>query len=159
MWNDVYQFKDWWVENRPIFPPFKNGTFITDLAYSLCLFRSGQFQVELYIIKPNSTSPEHAHPGVDSVFMYLGGNIEFGKEDGSYNDLSLDQVEQENGTHKLFGRTAEAMDGAMHSVRTFDQCGAFLSFEHWKTKEPDSVVLNWKGKPDGEKHQKLWDEK
>ena len=47
----------------------------------------------------------------------------------------------------------------MHSVRTFDQCGAFLSFEHWKTKEPDSVVLNWKGKPDGEKHQKLWDEK
>ena len=55
----------------------------------------------------------------------------------------------------LLGKTVDAMDGMLHSVRTYKEGGAFLSFEHWREKEPDSVVLNWEGDPDGAVHNRL----
>jgi hypothetical protein len=158
MWSDVHEFKEWWLKHgRPLRPPFELPTLTTDLAYSLCLYREGEFQIELYVLKPDSTSPPHKHPGVDSVFVYLGGNLEFGDKDNIFKSTAEFQFEKENGTHALFGSTAEALDGELHSVRTFEAGGAFLSFEHWKDRKPTSVVLNWEGDPDGEKHQGLWD--
>ena len=160
MWNNVQEFKDWWTQNRPICPPFKDAIFSTDLVYSLCLFRKGQFQVELYIMKPDSLAPEHGHPNVDSLFTYLGGHMEFRREGFEFYDLSAEQLEQDNGTHKLFGTTGHAFDGELHSVRTAKTGGAFLSFEHWKAeREPDSVLLNWRGSPDSERHEALWEGK
>ena len=160
MWSNVHEFKDWWFHsNKPIKPPFDMPTFSTGIAYSLCLYRKDQFQVELYIIKPDSTAPSHSHPNVDSVFVYLGGNLEFGKEDGTFDDLSMHQESKPNGVHKLFGVTAEAMDGSIHSVRAFKEGGAFLSFEHWKDRKPDSVIFNWQGAPDSDRHQQILDAK
>jgi len=155
MWSNVQEFRDWWVKTRPFRPPFEKSSFITDLAYSLCLYREGAFQVELYVLKPNSQAPFHSHPGVDSSFLYLGGNLEFGLEDQSFLNLSEFQKESSNGAHMLLGKTVDAMDGMLHSVRTYKEGGAFLSFEHWREKEPDSVVLNWEGDPDGAVHNRL----
>ena len=155
MWSNVTEFKQWWLKSRPLRPPFDQASFITDLAYSLCLYRGGAFQIELYILKPDSTAPFHSHPGVDSTFIYLGGNLEFGLEDGTFPDLSEFQKAKENGAHMLLGKSADAPDGMLHSVRTFKEGGAFLSFEHWKEKEPDSVVLNWTGEPDGKVHAQV----
>ena len=58
---------------------------------------------------------------------------------------------------KVTNSPKEALNGSSHAVRTFGKPAAFLSFEHWKTKKPDSVVLNWEGAPDGEVHKKLWE--
>jgi len=157
-WNTVHEFRDWWLKaGRPLRPPFEQPIFITDLVHSLCLYREGKFQVELYIIGPNKTSPSHAHPGVDSSFIFLAGDLEFGDKTGSFIDLSDKQNPQPNGAHMLLGQTIDALDGEMHSVRAFQNGGAFLSFEYWKDKEPDSVVLNWVGAPDGAIHAKILD--
>jgi len=151
-WPNIQEFTKWWLHNRFIRPPFNDCMFTTELAQSLTLFREGNFQVELYMLKPNSTSPWHKHEGVDSIFVYLGGNLEFGNEDKTFNNTQNDQVEGQFGAHMLFGRMAQALDGGLHAVRTYDQGGAFLSFEHWKVGKPDSVVINWQGEHDGPIH-------
>jgi hypothetical protein len=155
-WSTVHEFRDWWLKaGRPLRPPFDQPIFVTDMVYSLCLYREGQFQVELYIMKPNGLSPSHSHPGVDSTFVFLGGNLEFGDETESFKDLSDQQKSRNDGAHILLGRTVDALDGALHSVRAHQEGGAFLSFEYWKDKEPDSVVVNWEGAPDGAIHAKV----
>jgi len=129
-WNSVQEFANWWLRTKIIRPPFKDTMFTTDFAQSLCLYREGRFQVELYILKANITSPWHTHENVDSFFVYLGGNLEFGLDDKTFTDLSQYQKEMPNGAHMMLGRTVEAMDGALHAVRTFEQGGTFLSFEY-----------------------------
>lgn len=151
----VEQFKSAWLKAKcPIRPPFKDCVFTTDIAYSLVLYRTECFQVELYICKPNTNAPFHQHPGVDSCFIYLGGNIDFGRADGAYSDLSALQIISEYGNHHyLFGQSVSAPDGALHTLKVHQEGGAFLSFEKWNTMEPTSVTINWKGKPVGSEHE------
>ena len=156
MWKTVEEFRDWYCQNNlPWRPPFLNPVFFTDNAMSLCLYREGRFQVELYISSPDSTTPPHTHPGVESAFIYLTGNIEFNLDGRDRVDNSPFQKERENGTHELFGRTVSSPDGIPHSLVIGKEGGAFLSFEYWKDKNPDSVTMNWRGEPVGEVHKNI----
>jgi len=156
MYNNVEQFKDWWLKaGRPLRPPFKNPIHTTDIAYALCLYREGQYQVELYVCKPNTQSPMHKHPGVESVSMYLTGNLEFTKDNGEFVDLSQYQKPKENGAHMLLGKGIEVNDGNKeHALRIGNTGGAFLIFEHWKDKGPVSVTTHWEGELVGSQHAK-----
>ena len=156
MHKTVEQFRDWYFKNgAPLRPPFHDPVFYTDNAMSLCLFREGQYQVELYITEPNSTSPPHTHPGVDSCFVYLAGNIQFNLEDRDNPDVSQWQTEKADGTHALFGKTVSSPDGISHWLLIGKEGGAFLSFEYWKDKAPVSVTMNWEGEPVGQVHSKI----
>jgi len=158
MWQTVEEFRDWYcAAGMPIRPPFLNPVFHTDNAMSLCLFREGQFQVELYITEPHSTSPKHTHPGVDSAFVYLTGNIQFNLEGRDNPDASQWQYAKDNGAHALFGKTVSSPDGIPHWLLIGKEGGAFLSFEHWKDKSPISVTTNWEGEPVGEVHAEILD--
>jgi hypothetical protein len=156
MYNNVQQFKNWWLKaGRPLRPPFKNSVHTTDIAYAMCLFREGRYQVELYICKPNTQTPIHRHPGIESVSVYLTGHLEFAKEDGEFLDLSRFQKPQANGTHMFFGRSAEINDGTQgHAARIGNTGGAFLIFEHWKDEDPVSVTTHWEGELVGNQHAK-----
>jgi hypothetical protein len=64
-WEDVQSFSDWWMDNNmPIQFPLFPEVFLSDDATAICLFRNGQFQVELYLIHPQPIVPLHEHPGV-----------------------------------------------------------------------------------------------
>lgn len=155
MFDTVEEFKDaWFKSGRPLRPPFKDPVYTTDIAYSLVLFRQGPYQVELYVCKANTQPPYHQHPGVDSCFVFLGGNIESGREDGTFTDLSAFQQEGLEGCHMLFGQTTFALNGAGHCLKVGPEGGAFLSFEKWNEGEPSSVTVNWRGAPVGEDHAK-----
>jgi len=156
MYNSVEQFRDWWLKaGRPIRPPFKNPIHTTDIAYALCLYRDGRYQVELYICKPNTETPPHKHPGIESVTMYLTGDLAFAKANGEFADLSMYQKPKENGTHMLLGKTAEINNGdQLHAARMGSTGGAFLIFEHWKDKDPVSVTTHWEGELVGDQHAK-----
>jgi hypothetical protein len=156
MWSTVEEFRDWYMSNgMPIRPPFKNPVFNTDNAMSLCLYREGHFQVELYLTEPHSTSPKHTHPGVESAFVYLAGNIQFNLEGRDNPDVKEWQVESPNGTHSLFGKTVSSPDGIPHWLGIGPEGGAFLSFEYWKDQEPLSVTVNWNGDSVGKEHDKI----
>lgn len=154
MFSTVHEFAKFWLDQgHPIKPPFDNPVYTTDIAYSTVLFRQDNCQVELYTCKPNTEAPWHNHPGVDSFFMYLGGNMEFGKPDGTFTDLSMFQLPARDGTHLLLGQTSEALDGAKHTLRVGPEGGSFLSFEKWNEKIPTSVTVNWTGDPVGNEHK------
>ena len=150
----VEDFKDWWLsQGTPIAPPFENAVFFTEMTYAIVLFRHGIFQVEMYLIKEDTVSPTHNHPGVDSCFYYLTGNVEFGDAQGMFRDLSKMQGAQENGLHRLYGQTL-SIGETDHSVRCFKN-GAYLSFEKWNTGKPTAVAINWAGESVGKEHDKI----
>ena len=157
MFDTVAEFKDWWLTNgRPLRPPFDNASFHTDNAMSLCLYREGNCQVELYITAPDSTSPPHTHPGVDSMFVYLGGNIVFFLEGrDNVEDQSQFQKERSDGAHMLLGATVDSPDGIPHWLKVGPEGSAFLSFERWKEKIPTSVTVNWEGDYVGQEHKRV----
>jgi hypothetical protein len=153
MYNNVEQFKDWWLKaGRPLRPPFENAIHTTDIAYAVCLYREGRYQVELYIIKPNSETPMHAHPGISQMTMFLTGNMSFSREAGVFRDLFEYNKPKENGSHHLLGVTVETVEGVAHAVKTHKEGGAFLVFEHWHDKDPTSVAINWEGELVGDQH-------
>ena len=158
MWSTVEEFRDWYMSNgMPLRPPFKNPVFHTDNAMSLCMFRQGQFQVELYLTEPYSTSPKHTHPGVDSAFVYLAGNIQFNLEGRENPDVQQWQKPSPEGYHMLLGKTVSSPDGIPHWLKIGPEGGAFLSFEHWKDRDPVSVTVNWEGETVGSEHDKTID--
>ena len=159
--NNVQEFKDHWIKmGMPWRPPFKNPIHVTDIAYSLCVYRHKNFQVELYLCKPNTQSPLHSHPGVESISMYLTGHLEFFKPNEGYVDLSHLQRKKEDGTHILVGQISNVNNGKEpHALRVGDSGGAFLVFEDWADKEPTSVTLNWEGELVGDVHKKTIEDK
>lgn len=151
----VDDFKNWWLsEGAPIRPPFVNAVFFTEVAQALVLYRHGIFQVELYLVKPNSGAPTHSHPGVDSCLMYLTGNLEFGDEKGYFKDLQDCQKPKADGSHFLLGMS-RSIGVVGHSLRCGKEGGAFLSFEKWNKGDPTSVAENWHGEPVGAEHAKI----
>lgn len=152
----VEEFMNAWVKGgRPMRPPFKNAIHATEIAYSVCLFREGQYQVEMYIMKPNVETPMHSHPNVSQITVYLTGNCDFSREEGVFNSTAEYQKEKENGTHFLLGKAMETLNNTEHAIRTHKEGGAFLVFEHWHDKEPTSVASEWKGKTVGKEHDQL----
>ena len=151
----VAEFKDWWLSvGAPIRPPFKDAIFFTEVAQALVLYRHGIFQVELYLVKPNTGAPTHSHPGVDSCLMYITGNLEFGDEEGNFENLQGFQHARPDGAHFLLGQS-RTIGVINHSLRCGPQGGAFLSFEKWNEGNPTSVAENWEGPPVGKEHEKV----
>ena len=155
MWSTVEEFRDWYIANgSPLRPPFRQPVFHTDNAMSLCMFREGRFQVEMYLTKPGSTTPPHTHAGVDSAFVYLAGNIQFYLEGRDNPDVQQWQKPNKNGNHFLLGTTVDSPDMTPHWLNIGPEGGAFLSFEYWKNEDPVSVTVNWQGQTVGTEHDK-----
>jgi len=152
----VKEFMEWWVKEKIIRPPFLDGIFFTDIAASIVLFRNGPFQVEMYISKPDTESPYHSHPGVDSLLMYLTGNLVFGK-DNQQIDLSEFQRPRDNepDVHFLLGKFDILEPNQLHNLKTMSEGGAFFSFEKWNDRIPNSVTVNWEGEPSGSLHKQV----
>jgi hypothetical protein len=148
MWETLEEFAEWYKkEGFPIRPPFEDPVYTTDISYSYVLFREGQYQAELYLVRPNTSSPEHSHPGVENIIMVWGGDVSFSQE-GVYNDLSEHYTEPSSqGTNKLFGMCGPNLKGtATHALFAGNKGGAFLSLEKWpKDKTPNSVTIHWQG--------------
>jgi hypothetical protein len=121
------------------------------------LFREGQYQAELYLVRPNTSSPEHSHPGVENIIMVWGGNVHT-IQNGKLFDYSDHYREpSKTGTNKLFGMCSEKLtDDQTHALIAGDKGGAFLSLEKWPEGiTPNSVTINWAGDPVDPSHGKI----
>lgn len=158
-WATLEEFVSWYVKNRfPIRPPWQDPVYVTDISMSYVLFRQGQYQVELYLVKPNTRSPEHSHPGVENVILCLGGDINF-SHDNVFHDLSKYHTGPgKNGiTSQLFGYAGKKLTPEnTHALQVGNRGGAFLSIERWKDgAEVNSVTVNWSGDPVDSEHQAI----
>jgi len=158
MWNTLEEFAEWYKSNNyPIRPPFEDPIYFTDISYSYVLYREGQYQAELYLVRPNTSSPPHSHPNVENIIMLWGGDVSF-SHNGEYFDLTNENKEPSaEGTSKLFGVAGPTLtDKDTHALFAGDKGGAFLSLEKWPLgTKPNSVTINWSGEPVDEEHRRI----
>jgi len=148
------EFAAWYKANAyPVRPPFEDCVYVTENSYSYVLFRQGQFQAEVYLIKPNSSCPEHSHPRVENMILFWGGDAT-PSYDGVPVKIGPFHAPAPNGTSPAFGAMGPKItDAHTHALHTGPKGAAFLSLEKWPDDvKPTSVVVNWKGAAIGEQH-------
>jgi hypothetical protein len=134
--------------------PFDGAVSKIQDVTSILLYRQGQFQVQMFAVPENTIIPEHTHPNVDSIEVYVGGNIHFSHSGKyAYDAASLIAAA---GPLKLASKR-----GTMIRVRPNDihggvfgkGGGVFLSVQHWLNGvEPHCVAADYDGITMGDHH-------
>jgi mannose-6-phosphate isomerase-like protein (cupin superfamily) len=134
-YDELESFLNWWMANRYINTPQDNSLTYEKDTHGVVLYRDGQFQVELFNVKPNSEIVPHIHPNVDSFEVFLGGDIHF-MCDGVW---SYEQ--------KLGESITRVKPDSWHGGLFGERGGCFLSVQHWLNGVPPTFVGNdWKDK-------------
>lgn len=113
--------------------PNNTEIFCSDDATAVCLFRHGQFQVELYLVHPEPIVQVHEHPYVEVIKMTLMDDIAIAE-----NVLHMGQSHGDGMRRK-------------GDLKGFP----LIAFQHWKKSAPTTVASAWKGKTVGPKHEAL----
>jgi len=134
--DDLEAFLHFWMVNKQIIPPETTPTNHNGSLSGCVLYRDGQYQVQLFIVKPNSEIPPHIHPNVDSYEVYLSGDINFMCNDKWFNQ-------------NKFGSYIRVKENSYHGGKFGERGGCFLSVQKWLNGvEPTSVGENWHDKED-----------
>jgi hypothetical protein len=156
----VEQFSDWFfANNHPLKPPFTDPMYHTDISMSFVWYRAAPWQVELYMVRPNTVAPNHNHPDIDSLDVYLSGTFTMIGLDSSLDLSSLSQhmdTPRFDGMHRLYGHTIKIPPGQNYGGVFGDKGGVFWSIQKWVNGvTPSSVTKNWHGDTIGEHHKKI----
>ena len=144
-------FAQWFQQSPFAVPPtIAEGYNRVGPFAGLTLYRGGPFQVQLWLCPPLSEIPDHSHPDVDSIQLYLSGQV--------YLRLNGEQIIKPEDVFETEGRCSK--HGYAIRVRPHDthgasigaNGGAFMTFQHWLKGEPQSVELNWRGEPINAEH-------
>ena len=131
MFDDLAEFKEWWLSHRPINTPPDNALSHVAETHGVVLYRQTPYQVELFNVKPNSEIPEHIHPNVDSFEVYLGGDINF-MCNGEYHNQNT------------IGGCIRVHPNSTHGGHFGKRGGCFLSIQKWLNGvEPKFVGDDW----------------
>src|SRR5437763_7118025 len=57
--------------------PFSGAVSKIQDVTAILLYRKDPFQVQMFAVPEGTIIPEHTHPNVDSIEVYVGGNIMF----------------------------------------------------------------------------------
>lgn len=120
----------------------------------LTLYRQGPFQVQLWICEPNSVIPDHCHPNVDSIQMYLSGEV-FLRLNGEEIVQPNDVHEAHNGLSSRHGFFIRICPGDIHGATIGPKGGSFLTFQRFLDGKPKSVELDWAGEPIDKAHEEM----
>jgi len=131
MFDDLENFKNWWISNRSINTPKENALSHVNDTHGVVLYRQDCYQVELFNVKPNSEIKPHIHPNVDSFEMFVGGDISF-----MCDDVWYDQ--------DLIGATIRVPPSSYHGGKFGERGGCFISIQKWlNNKTPRFVGDDW----------------
>lgn len=134
-WNSTEEFAKWYVDNGlPFQPPAGVEVFLSDDATAFCMFRDGQFQVELYLVHPQPNVPEHEHPGVEVIEVAVTESV-----------VNLIPVLKNGQSHGTGIREKAQIKGY-----------PLVSIQRWHPKlTPTTVAVQWKGNTVGPKQEAL----
>jgi len=156
MWNDIDEFTNWYRENGwPLKPPASDSVYITDHSLSCIVFREGRYQVELYMLAPNWSTPNHGHPGIEYKIILLNGTIG-GTKNLEYVNDSAPWAEQAkpDGTNVLFGLTLDFTSDDYHQVNVGPKGGLIAITQRWdEGLKMSSQSVQYVGDPIGPQHE------
>jgi hypothetical protein len=115
------------------------------------LYRSGSFQVQLFIFPPGTYVPPHRHPGVDTIEVFVAGRYDF-RVNGISAIPLVHLHDRRNGVSRWWGRGVRVGPNDWHDLTVFDQGACFLSVQHWLCGSPSSVGNDWEGQPANPQH-------
>ena len=73
-WDDLESFIEWYFAAKmPLAVPWNSTMALTDNTTSVPLFRKFPYLVELHLVHPGCSVPEHCHPGTEVIVMMMGG--------------------------------------------------------------------------------------
>jgi Protein of unknown function (DUF1637). len=154
--DELEKFCAWFLKNVPVVGavPFHDAVHKVQDVTSILLYRRDQFQVQMFACPKGTIIPEHRHPNVDTIQVYVGGNIRF-SNNGSY-------VYPESGLFALKGPLGCASKrGQMFRVRPNDVHGGvvgeggavFFAVQHWlNAVKPHCVGSDYDGITMGDDH-------
>jgi quercetin dioxygenase-like cupin family protein len=132
--DELEQFKEWWLDTRVINTPSLNSLVHIKDTHGVVLFRNGQYQVELFNVKPNSEIVPHIHPNVDSYEIFVSGDIEF-------------MCNGEWFKQDVLGTSIRVLPLSWHGGKFGEKGGCFLSIQKWLNNvEPKFVGDDWDDK-------------
>ncbi len=141
------------IENPRATPPsVYDGVTRVGNFTGLVLMRAGQYQVQLWILEPGAEAPEHSHPSIDQILVYVTGEIDFTLNGKPVLEEAAEKVEGD--MCSLNGRWHRVKPGKKHSARAGLAGGAFIAYQHWEDgTDPQSAHLDWEGDPMDETHR------
>jgi hypothetical protein len=140
--SNVVDFAHWYISSgMPICPPNDSNVFLSDDATSSCLYRSGRFQVEIYLIHQDPLIPIHEHPEVDNVELPVGSF-----------DKNISKEEIKKSLQLSGGRP----HGESSKIRAKKSGFMLLSAQMWHGDgQMSTIASKWKGRTAGPKHEAL----
>lgn len=73
-WPSLEKFIEWYFSAKmPLAVPWNSTMALTDGSTSVPLFRKFPYLVEMHLIHPGCSIPEHCHPGTEVVVMMMAG--------------------------------------------------------------------------------------
>ena len=133
--------------------PF-DGIRKVDRFSGLTLHRSGPYQVQLWIGEPNANVPEHRHPNVDTIQIYLSGQIYL-----RVNGVPVTAPDRvgvlPDGRCNLNGAFTRIRPEDIHSFTLGPAGGSWMTVEKWLDGNPTSTELDWEGEAIGSEHKEM----
>jgi len=154
--DQLEKFCAWFLKTMPVLGavPFSGAVSKIQDVTAILLYRKGQFQVQMFAVPEGTIIPEHTHPNVDSIEVYVGGNINF-SHSGKYT-CPKEAVFANDGPLKLSNRRGERIrvrPNDLHGGIFGEGGGVFLSVQHWLNGvEPHCVAADYNGVTMGEDH-------
>ena len=137
------------LKNRP---PVNNAVQFYSSIAGITLWQENNFQVQMFICKPNTKIENHVHPNVDSYEVYLNGDVDFYINNKKVVDDKFITGEK-NGHSRAYGMTARIKPDTLHSAFIGDRGGSFLSIQHWLKGNPSHIGNDWVGKAVSKEHE------
>lgn len=157
MWNTLSEFTEWYIkEGYPMRPPTEDPIYLTDHSYSAIVFREGRYQVELYMLGPDWSTPVHSHPGIEHDIIFLNGTV-YGYKDGEKLEdaMAYTDIANPDGTNIAFGQYHKFDGKSTHIVGTGHKGGLVAVTQKWDDGiKMSSQSVHYVGAPIGPEHSK-----
>jgi hypothetical protein len=156
-WHTLDDFIAWYADCPPPVPmtPPDDGVYVDDIVFGIVMLRVKQFQVQLFICKPNAIIPDHIHPHADAAEVYISGMMFSKKGKTVLNQNRIDR-RTEDGMSYPHGRIIRIDADDVHGAECSKQGGTFLTFQKWQDgHKPTSLGIDWEGQTVGEQHSEM----
>lgn len=150
--DPLLAFAEWWGRQPFVIPPSPHDgvTFLKDFT-GITLFRQAPYQVQHWICRPGAEVPDHSHPTVDSVVIYVSGDILF-RKNGAPSITQEGLNVGADGMTNAHGMIERVRPTDTHGATIGPNGGSFITIQHWLNGVPSNTELDWKGKPLDEDH-------
>lgn len=120
----------------------RNGCMPFGAALCAVVDRRAHLQAELCIFPPNAEIPDHIHPHVEAVEVFLAGALHLHiNGENRFAELDFDQL-----ARLMPGKALHVPAGAVHGGRVGPRGAVFLSLQYWApARAPDHIGHDWIG--------------